>query len=104
MLAILPYLSFLPSATSCFSYMCPDVYQTLRVAGCVCVCVCVCVCDLEASGYQPSGLSLAAALEYSHIRPPTQNNNRHLTARQSLGKLDDYGSRHRQIDGNILLR
>ncbi|KAI4819318.1 hypothetical protein KUCAC02_004570, partial [Chaenocephalus aceratus] len=44
------------------------------------------------------------ALEYSHIRPPTQNNNRHLTARQSLGKLDDYGSRHRQIDGNILLR
>lgn len=51
--------------------------------------------------------ALGAALDYSHIRPPTQNNNKQLSTRRSLrpalGRLDDYGSWHWRFGSNVHL-
>ena len=79
-----------------------NIYEKGKVflRACVCVCVCVCAGSVWIS-------AIGAAPDYSHIRPPTQNNNKQLSARCSpclaLCRLDDYGSWPRRFGANVHL-
>lgn len=63
-------------------------------------CVCACARSVWIS-------AIGAALDYSHIWPPTQNNNKQLSARCSphpaLCRLDDQGSWPRRFGANVHL-